>query len=372
MTSGASVFLAGFGRAAVLAMVMVTAGATASTGCDALSSETPITCDGGTCVDGTSTNPDTAPTTSRCASAANPLVPPIACGPNDEVPLPNCGGSDAVSGCPSDSACMARVKPTGTTTSLRVGKFRLWSPNALISLQSIIVDPEVNPTCFDNGQDTYNWLMRVDTAANTVTMGGAMSSTDGGASYTFVNTTITSSTYTAICPNFVGNGVSSFDLSPKTSPITFTGDAFTSAPVDYIGMPIYNATVPGNVPVVLPLHNAFGKDIILSADKACIGSWTRADWCGPASGGWTTGGTLLAQITLEDADNVPIPQVQCRSLCYLLVNDDSKRDGDHCKRDATTGKIAEYGDSCVGGTGCKNAYWLSATFAAFAVNVSGP
>ncbi|MFI5300750.1 MAG: hypothetical protein ACHREM_21925 [Polyangiales bacterium] len=365
MTFGASGFLAVSSRAVVMAMSVV--GAVSVGGCDALSSETPISCDGGSCVDGAPTDHDSGVEAGRCATATNPLNPPQACGPNDEQPPPICTGTNAVDTCPTGT-CMARATPSASLASLRVGKFRLWSPEALISLQSILIDPLVNPTCFDSGLDSYNWLIQVDKTKSTMTVGGAKPSTDNGTTYQFLNTTVDASTYKTICPDFVPTGTSSFQLQSATSNITFSGNTFISDPIDFVAMPIFQ----GAVPIVLPLHNAVGKDITLSGDNACIGGWSKSQWCGADSAGWTTGGTFLAQITLEDADNIPVVQTHCTTLCYLLVNDPSKRNGNYCKRDATSGKVPEWGDSCVGGTGCKNAFWLSATFAAYAVSIPPP
>lgn len=369
MTSRASGFLAVSGRAVVVAMSIV--GAACVGGCDALDSETPITCDGGTsCTDGAVAVVDAGQETGRCAAATSPLTPPQNCGPNDEATPPNCMGDDAVKSCPTSSPCMARVPVTGTTTTLRVGKFRLWSPDALLSLQSLIVDPLVNPSCFNGGADSYNWILKVDTAANTITMGGSNVSKDGGTTYQFLNSTVDSANYATICPGFVGNGTT-FQLQNATTSITFdsTGNTFSSNSIDTINMPIFN----GDVPLVLPLHNAVAKNVTLSGDKSCIGSWTQADWCGAESAGWTTGGTFLAQITLDDADNIPVQQTGCSTLCSLLVNDPSKQtaDGKACKKDGT-GHVPAYGDTCVGGTGCNNAFWLSATFAAYEVTVLDP
>lgn len=55
----------------------------------------------------------------------------------------------------------------------------------------------------------------------------------------------------------------------------------------------------------------------------------------------------------------------------ILVNDVTKTDGKRCKR-GPDGKVPEIGNSCLGGTGCKNACLLSTSFGAYGVAASGP
>jgi hypothetical protein len=85
------------------------------------------------------------------------------------------------------------------------------------------------------------------------------------------------------------------------------------------------------------------------------------------SRGWRTGGLIVGKIPLEEADDIPVPIGGCQSLCAVLANDPDRVDSGHCKR--VGGKVVEFGDTCVGGSGCKNAVWFSAAFAAHAVKI---
>jgi hypothetical protein len=52
-----------------------------------------------------------------------------------------------------------------------------------------------------------------------------------------------------------------------------------------------------------------------------------------------------------------------------MVNDATKTVSGLCKRGAD-GKIPEWGDSCVGGTSCKNAFTFSATFGSYSTPIA--
>ena len=141
--------------------------------------------------------------------------------------------------------------------------------------------------------------------------------------------------------------------------------------------------------VVLPITGATVKQVTLSPDNNCIGTYnpnaiTSTD--GGAMGSctddltecdrWITGGSIGGYITLEEADQVYVPQLS-ESLCVLLTGDakpiiSSTNSMERlCGR--TNGQITLKGDYCsnpAGPGGCGDSYWLAAAFAASAAKIS--
>lgn len=287
--------------------------------------------------------------------------PPIACGPA-EGGAPVCSSTDKVKSCP-DNACMYRTEQTGPTKNFRMGRIRLWAPTSLMNLASIAVDPNVNARCANAGSESFTWLMQVDTAAKTLRTGGSRGSTDD-TTFSFLEESVDASKVEGICPGFVGPK-DPVDLRPVNT--TYTEDAsgaFTTPKMALINVPIFDSS---GVPIILPLREAMLKNVKM--DGSCIGKYEKKYWCDGDSLGWTTGGAIIAKITAEEADRVPVKSAGCQSLCAILVNDSTKTDGKVCKR-GPDGKVPEIGTTCLGGTGCKNAFQLSATFGAYGVTIS--
>ncbi|MGZ6095085.1 MAG: hypothetical protein ACXWUG_23800 [Polyangiales bacterium] len=306
---------------------------------------------------------DTGTTGGSC-ELTDPMNPPIDCSP-ELGGATKCTNTTKVDSCPSNT-CMSVVDQTGDVKNFRMGRIRLWQPQALLSLTSIAVDPGVNPACFNGGTEAFTWLIQLDTKNNKIKTGGSRASKDGGKTFSFLSEVADASKLEGVCPGFKGP-TTPIDLSAVES--TVTGDATTgyNTPViPKINVPIFDATT--GVPIILPLSDAFMKGI--KVNGSCIGSWDKTYWCDGDSLGWTTGGAIVAKITAEEADHVPVKSAGCQSLCAILVNDATKTEKGVCKRGAD-GKIPEIGDSCVGGTSCKNAFVLSATFGAYGVNISG-
>ncbi|GAC1352211.1 MAG: hypothetical protein NVSMB1_12820 [Polyangiales bacterium] len=258
---------------------------------------------------------------------------------------------------------MAVVKQSGDFANLRMGRLRLWSPRALLSIAPLAVDPAVNPTCFNNGNGTFNWLMQIDKKALTIKTGGARGSNDAGKTFSFLTETVDASKLGEVCSGFVGPK-DPVNLAPITIKATFADGAYTTEKIERINVPIFSSMTP----VILPLRDAYLKDVKLSADGTCVGKFDKGFWCDGETLGWTTGGSLVAKITVADADLVPVSSASCQSLCKILVNDLSKSDKLLCKKNPD-GTYPEIGDTCVGGTGCKNAFSLSASFGASGVNI---
>jgi hypothetical protein len=309
---------------------------------------------------GTNPGTDTGTGGGVCDPPKDPLEPPINCGPEGGGAT-KCSSTDKVKDCPSNE-CQYQVEQTGTTKNFRMGRIRLWSPDALLSLTSIAVDPNVNAKCQNGGTETFTWLMQVDTAGKKIKTGGARNSTDSK-TFSFLAEKVDASKVEAICPGFVGPK-DPVDLSPVESTITMDGDKFTTPQIAQINVPIFDSS---GTPIILPLREAFIKNAEIKG--SCIGKFQKEYWCDGDSLGWTTGGAIIAKITAEDADRVPVKSAGCQSLCAILVNDATKTEGKVCKR--VDGKIPEIGTHCVGGGSCKNAFLLSATFGAYGVTITG-
>ena len=292
----------------------------------------------------------------------DPLTPPINCGPTDEGAT-QCSSTANVASCPANE-CMATVEQTGTTKNLRMGRVRLWAPDALLALTPIAVDPNVNPKCANGGAESFTWLIQVDEATKKLKTGGARASADGK-NFSFLDESVDASKLGEICPGFVGPSTA-VDLRPVVADYTVTNGAITTPTIPIINVPIFDAS---GLPVILPLREASIKDMTIKG--SCVGKFEKNYWCDGTTLGWTTGGAIIAKITAEDADRVPVKSAGCQSLCAILVNDATKTDGRTCKR-GSDGKIPEIGTHCSkpGGT-CKDSFLLSATFGAYGVNITG-
>ena len=62
--------------------------------------------------------------------------PPDPCGP-DKIGVPKCKATTDVDGCPTDTACMASTKQSGDVLNFRMGRIKLWAPDALLSLSAL-------------------------------------------------------------------------------------------------------------------------------------------------------------------------------------------------------------------------------------------
>lgn len=306
-------------------------------------------------------DPAQPPATDRCN-------PPGKCSPTD---LGDSTCTKDIPACPTDTACMATVKQSGDVLNFRAGRIKLWAPASLLALEGIAVTPFVNSYCVDKTSgEGFSWLMQVDRKNNTITTGGSKKSADHKNFSFLTGQKVDPGTLDAICPGFSKAGAPAIALDPVTASVTWNGNTFSTAMLKTVNIPIFDTDVVTNPPVILPLQEAYMKNVTISADSNCIGSWDGKYYCG-ASQGWTTDGIIIGKITADDADSVPVKKVGCQSLCALLVNDSSKTDSNgHCKKGADGKVIADIGDACVGGTSCKNAFALSATFGAYGIAIT--
>ncbi len=341
--------------------------------CNTIGTPTPLT---------NTTCDQTPPIPDRCN-------PPGKCGPTDlgdGVCKRACktdgdcttGHCDTTSGfcrttCPTDTACMAPVKQSGDVLNYRMGRITLWAPASLVSLQGMAVTPFVDPSCMTPSTgEGFSWLMQLDRSKNTLLTGGANKSTDHKTFSFLTGQTVDPSKLDLLCPGkgFGQAGAQPVPLDPVTVKVSWSGNTFSTEMLQKINIPIFDTTVASNPPVILPLQEAYMKDVTVSADNNCIGSWDSNYYCG-VSEGWTTDGVLIGKITADDADQVPVSKVGCSSLCALLVGDATKTDSTgHCLKGSDGKVVAGYGDSCVGGQGCNNAFLLSATFSAYGVAIT--
>jgi hypothetical protein len=278
-----------------------------------------------------------------------------------------------------------------SVANLRMRKLLVTAPPALAFrppsstfVQKTVIDEGINLDyqCGEGGTGTFNWLIQFDTTNMTVKTGCAPPTMDPfGAGYCFVNASI-----------------EGLQVGPVTVPIVQNMDgSYSSKMISKLYVPIFVAssavqmgTMAPSV-VVLPLSNAAVKNVTLSADHNCIGSYnSNAVTPVAASGGnpaycvdtddttcvrWTTAGSLGGLITVDDADGVDVPQL-AESLCVLLASpattDQSNPNEKRCPKDAN-GKVMVTGDFCSTTNlpgGCADSYWLSATFAASAAKIS--
>ncbi len=280
--------------------------------------------------------------------------------------------------CNAASACLAPASNTGTTDNFRLSALYLAAPKALTlaSVQGTIVNSGLefdNAACGQNGNALFNWLMTLDTAANTLKTGGAPVPTDtsGNSGFCYENDT-----------------QDGLPVAPVTVPVTKAADGTysTTNPIPALNIPF---GIAGSTSIiVLPLHNLQISDVTVSDNGNCIGSYktsgtTTSDpiACSDIDScqRWTTSASLGAYITLAEADKVQVVQLQ-ESLCALLslYQPGTKSSTGTCTTNADGSYVAQ-GDWCTtanGGAGgpatatCADAYWLSSTFAASAVKVA--
>lgn len=270
--------------------------------------------------------------------------------------------------------CVSLADNTGKTKfGLRMSQLTVTKPEVLTTVTvGKIVSDGVRLNLLDcrlNGQGTFNWLLELDTAAGTLTTGGALPQADPTKGYCFVDST-----------------VGPFAIQSVTVPAPVVDGKF-SAEVGNVLVPIYLQIDPPGTPIILPLRGGRISEATLSADNNCIGSYNTegllpVDRCLPSQEipAFIDGASLDGYITLEDADQVIVEDVQ-QSLCVLLAGPDPDgmyNDGGtpkRCKRDAADAIVLQ-GDWCAitdapADAGCADSFALGATFAASGVQITG-
>jgi hypothetical protein len=328
-----------------------------------------------------------------CSSSSVPPAPPAPgvggqCSADPgKFPAPNCATYPSsqemcatsplmcnTAPCTSGSPCLAMNQDNSgkSVADLRIRRLDVSAPPALAKsfIQKTVLNQgiDLHGFCGENGDGTFSWLIQLDTANNKVTTGGAAPTTDPfGIGYCFVNKMIDG---LAVAPVTVG--------MTKGSDGTWASDT-----IPKLYVPIYP---PMLSPIVLPISGATVKQVTLSPDNNCIGTYNpnaivsiNGSVCLDditACDRWITAGSLGGFITLEEADGVLVPQLN-ESLCVLLSGDPSPIIGPApqmeklCER--TNGKVNQKGDYCsnpAGPGGCADSYWLAAAFAASAAKIS--
>ena len=313
-----------------------------------------------------------------CSGPIGSIAPP-SCDPSDN----NAAGcrSTKSNGCTYDKKCgdTTTCEPFVQNPPLAEGvdNFRMRliqitapPPLATLTVQKSIVTLAVDlpssadaggAACGESGNGLFNWLITVDAIHGTVKTGGAPPSTDPfGLGYCYLNGTVANK-----------------PVGPITSTATFSGNTFSTPSFPgKLNIPIFLA--PSGV-VVLPITAGSLEKVTVSPDGNCIGSLnvnadTKTSCNAPlaVSGAdscsrWHSDGALEGYITLDDADTVIITTFNV-SLCSFLTGTADGQTLSHC---TTAGKkmgdyCSDTKKACTGG----DSFWLSATFAASAVNVT--
>ncbi len=269
--------------------------------------------------------------------------------------------------CGNVNECLNTTDNTGKTkVALRVRRLAVASPESLTIplVQRTILNKAMDLAsneCGERGDGSFNWILEVDLAANKLKTGGAAPADPSGAGgYCFVNTKL--------------NG---FDVAPINVNLTKSAAGlYTTETVPVLNVPIFVQGKRDNV-IILPLREVTVKDVALSANGNCIGSYragglTKDLSCREdvsACPKWLTGGSLGGYIKLSDADKIDIVDIG-KTLCTVLTNKTGP-DGKTCPKTAT-GDVDVKGDYCSttkSAGGCQDSFWLAATLAASAAEV---
>lgn len=328
-----------------------------------------------------------------CSSSSVPPPPPSGAAAGQcsadagQYPEPNCltyppsqqmcastPVSCDTSPCTSGSPCLAMgVDNSGKSVAdMRIRRLDLSAPAQLATqtVQKVVINQGINldGKCGEAGDGTFSWLIQFDTANGKLTTGGAPPTTDPfGIGYCFVNKMIDGLNVQPISVNMTkgSDGTWSSDLIPK------------------LFVPIYPKGL--NQVIVLPISGAHVKDVTISSDNNCIGSYNPSAITSVTGSTcfdditscdrWITGGSLGGYITLEEADKVLVPQLS-ESLCVLLTPNtppdvNTNPNEKLCQR--MNGQIVAKGDFCSTSNspgGCADSDWLAAAFAASAAKIS--
>jgi hypothetical protein len=267
--------------------------------------------------------------------------------------------------CGDPATCMPLADNTGkSVVDLRIRRLNVVAPPSLATgvIPGVVtkgVDLK-RPDCGENGDNAFNWLIRLDKTAGTLVTGGAPPVADPVA--------------TGYC--FFKKNINGLDIQREQVKATIAGNTFTTEAIPLLSVPIFVGGDIANT-VILPIREAVLKSGTLSADGNCVGSFNAKaldDTCSvldpDTCSKWRTDGIIGGYITLEDSDKVMIDVVSS-SLCVLLTKSAKDPATNKCKR--VNGQIDGQGDFCSTTKqpgGCKDSFWLSATFAASAVKIN--
>jgi hypothetical protein len=288
-----------------------------------------------------------------------------------ELPPPNCDSSE--NSCTSRPGCVIDEARCGSKSTclpigdnkgkdvqdFRIRRLKIATPETLAGelIQNTVVTLNIDlaeKTCGEQGKGLFTWLLQVDRKNNTLTTGGAPPPTDAiGQGFCFARF-----------------DVGPTKVEPITSKIVFEGDTFRSTEPQKVKIPIFLSQDPGSV-ILLPITDVKVSGVTISDDGNCIGHVNDIaldEKCFDDSlcSKWSTSGSLGGFITLEEADEVKIRDLNNKSLCSFLAGEQDK-----CTRDGA-GKIAYKGDFCSTDRqpgSCADSVWLAATFAASAAKI---
>lgn len=288
-----------------------------------------------------------------------------------ELPSPTCDSSEnkceSRPGCAIDegrcgskSTCLPIGDNKGKDVqNFRIRRLKIATPETLAGelIQNTVVTLNIDlaeKSCGELGKGLFTWLLQVDRKNNTLVTGGAPPPKDAiGEGFCFAR----------------------FDLGgtkvePITSKVSFEGDKFRSLEPQKVKIPIFLSQDVASV-ILLPITDVRVEGVTISDDGNCIGKFNDIaldEQCFDDSlcSKWQTSGSLGGYITLEEADQVKIRDLNNKSLCSFLAGE-----AENCARDGA-GKILFKGDYCSTDKkpgGCADSVWLAATFAASAAKI---
>ncbi len=293
------------------------------------------------------------------------------------LPAANCDNSPHTCD-PQTPACVIDEKACGSTATclpigdnkgkmvqdFRLRRLNIVSPPALAKqfVQSTVVTTNIDlnaKQCGELGKGLFNWLLRLDRTNNTLITGGAPPPDD------------------ALGKGFCLAAFTTIDniaIQPITTSVTFTGDTFKTNDKVKLNIPIFLSPDVASA-VVLPISDIQLANVTVSTDSNCIGTFNK-DSLDPMCYDdpstcykWNTAGALGGYITIKEADNVNIKDLN-QSLCAFLTGLKDPANN-KCTRDGS-GNLPSAGDYCAAtksAGGCKDSFWLAATFAASAAKI---
>ena len=294
-----------------------------------------------------------------CAAKPGELPPPICDNSENKCESrPGCVIDEAR--CGSKSTCLPIGDNKGKDIlDFRIRRLTIATPEALAGelIQNTVVTLNIDlaeKSCGEQGKGLFTWLLQVDKKNNTLTTGGAPPPDDAiGQGFCFARV-----------------DVGSIKVAPITTKIEFTGDTFKSTEPQKVNIPIFLSKDISSA-IILPITGIRVSGVGISDEGNCIGRLNElaldpSCFDDSLCSKWQTNGALGGYITLEEADEVKIRDLNNKSLCSFLAGE-----ADKCARDAS-GKITFQGDFCSKDQqagSCADSTWLAATFAASAVKI---
>jgi hypothetical protein len=285
-------------------------------------------------------------------------------------------------GCPTvPSDCVAFEDNAGKDTfALRITQLTIEKPAALTdpTVKNLLAKgvtfnyQECTAATGDplfTGDGTFSWILEFDKTNGTLRTGGAKPEPDPNAGYCFVN-----------------EKIGAFEVAPLSADAPIGADgSFAIAQVRDVVVPIYTDVNDPTKVILLPLRGVKIYDAVVSADNNCIGSFNANldpnNLCLPdnETPQFIDGARLDGYVTLEEADQVEVPELGGKSLCTLIAGpnflDDTMK---KCRRDGN-GAIEFKGDWCAGAmegdpgkaadASCADAVQLAGGFAASGAKV---